>query len=269
MASVNYPNGAGETSGDELVTSHPLTVSGAIWYVNSATGVDAGGDRGKERVRPLATLAQAHTNASAGDVIVLAENHAQVLTSTQTFNKAGITVVGAGSGLTRPHITRGADIEMFDVTAAGVQFRNLFFPASSVASALKHKVRIASSGCQVINCYFQCSVNDQRESLQLITGAGEITVRDTFFVSTSTDPQNPPDSAMGVQNDMAGLHMDSVVFDGGDSGWGEPYALTFTGIVTRLDAVNIDLLNDSDALVSASTGWWTTRNASGSARVVW
>jgi hypothetical protein len=269
VSSVNYPNGAGETSGDPLVTAAPITVSGAIWYVNSATGSDAGGARGKERIRPLATLAQAHSNASAGDIIVLAENHAEVLTSSQVFNKAGIVVASAGSGATRARFTRAADIEMFDITAAGVQLRNLYLAAPTVNSALKHKIRIASSGCQVIGCYIECNDNDGEESLQMVTGAGEITVRDTYFVSTSTDPAAAPNSALGVLNDMSGLHLENLVIDGGESGWDEPYAIIFTGFVTRMDAVDIDLLNDSDAFVTGATGWWTTRNASGSARVVW
>lgn len=269
-SSLSYPNGAGETSGDSLVTSHPITVSGAIWYVNSAGGVDAAGDRGKDRIRPLATLAQAHTNAAAGDIIVVAENHVQVITSSQVFNKAGITVVGAGSGSTRPHFTRAADIEMFDVTAANVQFRNLFFPGSSVVSALKHRIRIASAGCRIKDCYFECAAtNDGRGAVQLVTGAGNISIRNTYFVSTSLSPATQPDSGLEILNDMTGLELDTVVFDGGESGWGSPYALYATGVVTALDAVNIDLLNDSDAIVAGSTGWWTTRNATGSARLIW
>src|SRR5689334_19357234 len=115
MASPNiYPNGVGGSTGASLATAAPLYASGQVWYVSSTTGVDGASPAGLDRVKPLATLAQAYTNAAAGDFIVCLSGHVETLTSAQTIGKADIKLVGEGTGSSRPRFTRNADINMFD-----------------------------------------------------------------------------------------------------------------------------------------------------------
>ena len=61
--------------------------------MDSATGSDAASPAGKDRIKPLATLAQACTNAATGDIIVCLAGHAETLTSGQTFSTANILVL--------------------------------------------------------------------------------------------------------------------------------------------------------------------------------
>ena len=100
-------NGCGESTGDELCTSRPLLLptSNSVWYVNSATGTDAVSPAGKNREKPLATLAQAITNAQANDIIVLMDGHAESTTSFMTLSTAGVKIVGAGSSGGIPTVT--------------------------------------------------------------------------------------------------------------------------------------------------------------------
>ena len=42
----DYTNGLGQALGDTLATAEPLRMSGAVWYVNSATGTDAASPSG-------------------------------------------------------------------------------------------------------------------------------------------------------------------------------------------------------------------------------
>lgn len=268
MASPNiYFSGIGGTAGATLATISPLYASGTVWYVHSASGTDAVSPRGKDRSRPLATLAQAITNASAGDIIVCLSGHSQTLTAIQTISLAGLTILGEGSGSNRPTFTRNANDELFDITGAGVWLDNLYFPASSTSTALG-KVRTAAAGTQVTNCLFEAGANDTGPQLETVTGASAVRVYSTTFTSTSTT--SAPLSGIQVTNALSDMTLDTVVFDGGTVGWSDYAAIQGLGAITRLRAVNIDLLNDSDiSLATGSTGYIHTRNKSGSARVIW
>lgn len=264
-----YPNGVGGTTGASLATASPLYASGTVWYVSSATGTDAVSPAGQDRVKPLATLAQAHTNASAGDVIVLLTSHAQTLTGAQTFNKAGLLVISEGSGTNRARFTRDGDVNMFDVTAAGVVIWNVWFVASSSAST-KSRLRTAAVATQVRDCYFACGANDTGPAFETVTGASQVRVQDTSFVSTGVAVSAQPHSAIKVTNALTDLDLESVSISGGTVGWSNQYAINGAAAITRLRALNLDLLADSDVtLATGGSGYITLRYKTGSARVVW
>ncbi len=272
MASPNvYSSGIGGTAGSALALVSPLLTSGSVWYVKASTGSDAASPRGKERVRPLATLAQACTNAAAGDVIVLLEGHAEVLTSSQTFGTAGVVVLGEGSGASRPRFTRSGDIILFDVTAAGVEFNNVYFVASTGTISTKSRVRMAGVNDRVIGCYFESGATyDTGPQLEYITGASQAVVENTYFTSTSTDVTLQPESAIKITNAVTDLRLSNIVLDGGSSGWSNPYAFNGNAALTRVRGINVDLLGDSDVIFATGTsGTLHVRNRSGSARVVW
>jgi hypothetical protein len=82
----------------------PLT-NGNYWFVNSVTG--SNGNTGNASNSPYATTAQAVASASAGDVIVWQEGHAETISAAGgiTVSKTGLTFVGLGEGATRPTFT--------------------------------------------------------------------------------------------------------------------------------------------------------------------
>lgn len=251
MASPNWYIKSGGTSGARLATRSPVAMSGVIWYVGPG-GVDAASPQGRERVYPLATLAQAHTNASAGDAIVILENHTETLTVAQTFNKAGLHVWGEGSTATRPRYTCNGAIAMWDVTAAGVILENIYFPQSSAAPTAR--VRIATVGCQVVNCQFDCGASDTASALRFVTGAGQVRVVDTRFLSTATAATSRPTIALEVVNALTDLELDTVVFDGGTYAWSD-YALKGTAAVTRLVGIDVDFLNSADLIMATGSSY--------------
>jgi hypothetical protein len=283
MASPNfYASGIGGTTGAELATLVPLYTSGNVWYVKSGTGVDAAGNAGKERNKPLATLAQAHTNASAGDIIVFLASHSQTLTAVQVFDKAHLTILGEGSIAAGTGVTfaRNANDEMFDVTAAGVQFVNLTLGPSATTSTTTALVRFAGAGGKLIGCYCRASTIDDGPILELITGADHFsmskftrsdgTVAQPTFISTATTVADQPDNAIEITNAISHLTMDSVIIDGAASGWAQPFAVNGAAAVTGLKATNMELLNDSDVnLATGTTGYIHVVRTSGSSRVVW
>lgn len=275
MASPIIFQGFGGTTGVTLTTSAPIYTSGDVWYVSStATGAaDAGGTAGKERIKPLLTLAQAITNAVAGDTIVVLASHTQTISATQTISLAGLTIVGEGTGSTRPKFTRGtiaANGQMFDITGAGVTLQNLYFPATITTANTGAKVRTNAVHTRIRDCYFEASTLDDGAQFETITGASQVLIADTTFISTATLPSDQPDSAIKITNAITDLSLETVILNGGTSGWAQPFAFNGAGAITRLRGLGVDLLNDSDiTLVTATTGYINLRNTSGSARIVW
>lgn len=271
MASPNiYTGGYGGSTGAVLTsTTSPIYMSGFTWYVDSVTGSDAASPRGRDRARPLATLAQALTNASAGDVIVLLSGHTQTMSAITTLSLAGLKILGEGSGSSRPQFIRNMNDELFDITATGVRLENIYFPASTTTSALS-KVRTAGAETKIVNCYFEAGANDTGAQVELVTSGDSFEMKDTTIISTATSVSAQPGSAITVTNTVANMTLGQVVLDGGSTGWSNPFAFVGTGAVTRLYAENIDLLNDSDmTFATATIGVVHVRNKSGSARIVW
>ena len=269
MASPNiYTGGYGGANGAVLASAAPIYQSGNTWYVDSFIGADAASPAGRDRARPLASLAQALTNASANDTIVFLQGHQQTLTAITTLSIAGLKLLGEGTGTNRPSFTRNVNDELFDITAAGVRIENIWFPVSSTSTALG-KVRTAGANTKIINCYFESGANDTGPAIELITGGDSCEIRDTYVVSTSTT--TPPGPAITVTNAVSDLTLDTVVIDAGSVGMGAAlFAVVGTGAITRLFAENLDLLNDADVtLATGTTGIVHVRNKSGSARIVW
>lgn len=265
---THWPGGLGLSSGSALLTAGHMLTSTNVWYVHSGTGSDAAGPRGKDQVRPLATTAQAMTNSSAGDWIVYLSGHTETITSSVAIGGARV-FASAGIGNDRARITRGANIVLFGVSAAGVWFDNIYFPQSTVAAA-STRINMGAQG-KISGCYFECGANDTGAAVDIGGSVGVQIVGDTYFVSTGTALTAQP--SIAVQNSIntaTDLTMDKVVFNGGSVGWSNQFAFQGTQNIARIAATNIDLLNDSDmTITSGSSGFIQVRNKSGSSRIVW
>jgi hypothetical protein len=113
------------------VARHP----GAVFFVDSATGVDGEG-YGHNPGAPLATIAAAIAlcTGSKGDVVYLMPGHNENFGNAQlALSKAGVSVVGLGAGALRPRIDFDHGNASIDVTANGVTIRNLVLLPSSTA----------------------------------------------------------------------------------------------------------------------------------------
>lgn len=264
MASPYTYKSVGGSVGPAMATEE-WQDSGQRWYVRSTTGSDAVSPRGLDRIRPLATLGQAYTNASAGDTIVLLENHQETLALAQTLGKA-LYVVSEGSGSTRAQFIANGAVAMFDVTAAGVRLENIYFPQST--SAPTCRVRVGAAECHIVSCDFDCGASDTASALKFVTGAGTARVEGCQFLSTGTSLSAQPAIGLEVANAMTGLDVVDCVFDGGSVGWSD-YALKGGAAITRLYALRLSLLRDSDVIVATgSTYRVNVLDATGSARLV-
>lgn len=268
--SIIYPNGAGDTLGDQLVTCKPLYSSGSIWYVNSSGGVDGATPAGKNREKPLATLAQAVTNAADNDIIELMSGHTESPAVGQTIAKK-LIIVGGGSSNGRPTVkmgnTGGGGINRYTVTAANVEFRNIWFLSSTVAGITGIALSGALFRCK--GCYFELTANDL-SAIAFAAGADSARVVNTTFISTATSVASQAITAMRTNATVSDLELDGVTFSAGTVGFSNPYAFDFSGgIINRLKAENINLLLGADFIANAvgTTGFMNPQLCTSGARV--
>lgn len=140
----NYPAGFMTglvVRGMPILQSQPGNV---YWVDNSSTAKPgcSGGANGNPGTfkRPLATI-QAALNkctANAGDIVMVKQGHAETIAdaTTLTLNKAGVAIVGLGSGSNRPTLNfTTATTANIPVTAANISLQNCLFTANFGAIA--------------------------------------------------------------------------------------------------------------------------------------
>jgi hypothetical protein len=185
MGLTNYPNGI-SSFGLPIVGSSdgkiPATFTGSYFYVSSTTGSSS--NTGTDPNVPVATITQAlaKCTSTAGDVIVLLQDHAETLTSASAINitKADVTIVGTGVGTSRAKITMGtAATATIAVNAANVTIKNISFE-SAIDDCAKVFV-VEGKGFTCDGCSFiQSAVDKNFLSLCVVGASTTANVADGF-----------------------------------------------------------------------------------------
>lgn len=155
MTTTNFPQGITSFGVPVVGPGGGLPVpTGNIWFVNSGIGIN--GNPGTADL-PWATLAYAlaNTAVTAGDVIVVADGHAETVTAAAGIlaATAGVQIVGLSNGTRRPTITFSTSTAAtFKVTAAGVNIQGLRF-VTNIASQVT-MLDIQAKGVTVQGNYF-------------------------------------------------------------------------------------------------------------------
>lgn len=245
MASpITWPQGLAAT-GPDLATLENDYFSGDVWWLDTVNGTDAVSPAGKEREQPLKTLAQAVTNAAAGDIIVIESGSSESLSSAQTLSKIGLTIIGLGQGSNRPRYTANGAIAMFNITAAATRIFNVYFPASTAAPT--SRVSTAAAETEVSGCYFECGTLDTGAAVIVAASGTSARVTDSSFVTTASRPA----IGLSVSGAVTDLTVSSCTFDGGSYGWTD-YAFKVSAAATRMRIKDIQLLNRSDLGVTVT-----------------
>lgn len=271
-----FPNGLGESTGDDLVTTSPLYTDSIVRYVSSVLGSDT--NTGLERKLPKATLASAITASIANGIIVLASDHDETLVAAQSVALTGLIIVGAGSASGVPTATlriNSATADLMNITADNVQIRNILFP-TAVQSNTGSKIIIgagegsAVSGGLLKGCRFECTGNDQGEAVHNFNNDNARFETCTFVVTESTGGTPPANGLLST--DVLNSHMTYVdcVFDGGTVGFASGFGLDLSvSVTTKLRIENASLLNGADMVVEGGSGGRINVSTStGSARVI-
>ncbi len=212
MAIVACNGFASSTSGaDDFIQDHVVS-TGAVHWVDSVTGNDS--NSGSEG-QPLATIAQAITNATAnnGDIILVKSGHVQSLSSAITVNKAGIRIFGIGNGTSAPAITVVAAIDGINITADDVEINNIYFPAGTTATNTA-RINVDADRVRIKNCRFNCGAFDSN-TITLTSNASNCEI-DSVSMSITADG---PDGGIVIEGAVTGLHVFNSSFDGGDFNW--------------------------------------------------
>lgn len=212
MAKI-FENGIISTSasGDSFISSD-IIINGSVHWVDSVNGNDS--NAGTEEA-PLATLAQAHTNATAdnGDVVILKSGHTETVTSSISLSKAGLAIYGLGSTSSAPNFTCNATIDMMDISGSDISITNLYFPASTAAAISRVNLASGSGGSSINSCTFLCGANDL-ETITVASGSDLVVYNSTFTVSA-----DGPDAGIEIEAAVRGFTVDTCTFDGGSYGF--------------------------------------------------
>ncbi len=142
----NFPNGFANgvtIRGLPLLQTHP----GEVFFVNSSTVLAKGGVGGSDGNdgsyrRPYATVTKALTacTANRGDIIAVMPGYTESVTGAagETWNVAGVAIVGLGAGSLKPKFTFTAATATLVISAANMSFVNIAFEAgiADVATGL-------------------------------------------------------------------------------------------------------------------------------------
>lgn len=243
MASPNvYSGGLNLTgtvfqNGPALGQLAPSYFSGAIQWLDTIGGNNS--NAGTEPELPVATFAQALTNSAANGLIIIGEGSTETLATSQAVSTAGLHIIGCGAGALRPRYTCSGTVNLFAASAAGIRFRNLYFPASTAAAT--SRVNFTAASGEVRECYFECGALDSGTATIVGANAHNTHVKDTTYITTALRPA----SGLLISGDDTDCRVERCIFDGGSFGW-TTAAFKVTGGAVRLGIENVSLLRRSD-----------------------
>lgn len=269
-----WANGPGELLGDQLATGKPYYFTASTWFVNSAVGTDGAGSAGLDREKPLATLGQAITNASAGDTVILMDGHSETLTAVLAINKQ-LFIAGGGSSGGIPTVSftmNAAAADTFNVSAGNTEIRNIWFKESAQANTggTGGKIHTSASGCRIIGCYFSMGANDAYAGILADTAPTSLRVESCTFISTATSRAVRPAQGLTVRTAASDVEVYNCIFSDGAVGFSSRAFDTSTVTITRLRIFNLSLLlGASAAMGGSSTGFISGITQTGGGRVDW
>jgi len=272
---IVHPNGIGiGYADDQLLAAKPLYTSGNVWYVNSATGIDAPSPRGLSPEYPLAQLDQAVANSASGDVIVLMANHSEDIAAQIVLAK-DLTIVGQGrtSGIPSVSLNHAiAGAEMIVAVVARVEFRNVRFGPAVVAGTFEALILGTTPGTKFVGCRFEVGALDTaavaKVSLTANTGGPEFI--DCAFASVAPVGGAVPVRFVYCEEANPNTLFQRCTFSAGASGFaGDGYAVRFHTAQDNLVLEDLTL-QGADLFVHAdSTGRYNVASSTGASRVVW
>lgn len=163
---TNFPNGVSSFGVPVLPQASGGALTGNVWFVKSGGGTNGSGS-GSDPSLPLTTLQAAHDAATAsnGDVIYLMPGHAETVSSAAaiTMSKAGITVVGLGSGAQRPTFTFGT------VTGASILISGANFKCSNIVGVAALDGLTKPFNISGVNCVLDLEWQDGSSAIEAAT----------------------------------------------------------------------------------------------------
>jgi len=227
MPYTNFPNGITSFGVPTMGTAN-LLPTGNVFFVSSLTG-SSGNVGNNTPATPFATIAFALTQCTAnnGDYIFCLPGHAETIIAAAgiALSKAGVSIIGVGTGNLRPTITFGtATTATMTVTAANVLLANFRFIGN--IAALATAISVTAAGFELYNSDFYATSATTNILISILTSAlalnmkvigcnfnYESSIAGTTVTSTSTEVIRLVgcDNAQIVGNYMAGNITTSLI----------------------------------------------------------
>lgn len=254
------------SSGPDIAIATPFAlVTGMheLRYVDSATGTDVE-DGGQNPLDPLASVfgaangAYTEVTTAKSAIIVVAAGHEEDITGDAAFNwaKTNITVIGLGSGTTRPRFNLELDAALNNITITGAlnRFHNCWFVGgANKPGAGKSRIDVSVAGVEFVGCQFDCGANDDGEMLKYSNAASDHgRVEDCTFTVTADGAVR----GLYVSGACDNFVCKNCTFDGGSWGW-TTEAFTMSAATVGYQIRDLVLTNASFMSVSnsAATGY--------------
>lgn len=145
-------------------------------------------ENGKFAVHNSLDSALAACVANAGDVILITPDYTETVTAAKALNKAGVSIIGLGSGMLRPTITGNAAIDVFNVSAANVTIENIIFPAPETDDQTAD-INVAAAGCVIRDTYHIGSQTSKNKTdiITVASGGDDLLVEGVRAYNTVVD----------------------------------------------------------------------------------
>jgi hypothetical protein len=188
-----------------LIETGTSTGTGSVFYVDSNVTTEGNGtswDTAKDTLDEAINLC----TASNGDVIYVAQGHAETVAAANGFDAdvAGITIIGFGNGANAPTFTFSATASTVAVGAANVKIDNIRFLAGISEVVTGVSIEAAGDDCVIINCQFPepaTSTFEFDEAITVASGADRLTVAFcTAYSADATGATSFIDLTAGVNN---------------------------------------------------------------------
>jgi hypothetical protein len=168
---------------------------GKIFYVNSAVTNEGDGSSWTNARNTIDEAIDLCT-ASKGDVIYVAQGHAETIINATglLLDKAGVTIIGIGTGSLRPKITfTTAAAATVSITAANCTFSG-FDIYSNYTGGVTAAITISATGDGAVidNCIFtEASVTEEQlTSISIATTTTDIVVKNCSFYNAAAGHQD-------------------------------------------------------------------------------
>lgn len=196
MAITNFPYGLSSYGVPLLGSGGNIPAStGNYFFVSSVSPFASNGNDGSAPSRPKATIAGALSAATAnnGDVIVCMPGHTETVdgTTNLTIDKAGVYIVGLGSGTLRPTINYSTAIgAVINITAANVTIDNFIIDPTGFGAITK-AINVTATDFTLINSKMVISTGTNAPVRGILTAATatRLRVENCQFIGPATSTQ--------------------------------------------------------------------------------
>lgn len=188
---TNFPNGVASFGMPVIPGIANFLASGQTFFVCNRSGANGSNNNdGTSPELPLTTLtaALAKCVSGRGDTIIVMEGHAETISSAGglAISKAGVRIIGCGSGSQRPTLTWAtATTATCTITAAGVLISNIL--CTSTIAALVTLFSISAAGVQLDRVDYQ--EDGSTDALSFVTttaAADDLTIQYCNWVASVT-----------------------------------------------------------------------------------